>query len=78
LGGRQPWGTETKKFYRNGWRPYLDCQAHESFHRAAQTTLRLADLALGCGYYAQPHFINEFKSFSGLSPLEFLERTRHE
>ncbi len=45
---------------------------------AAQTTIRWTDLALGCGYYDQPHFINEFRSFSGLSPLEFLRRTRHE
>jgi AraC-like DNA-binding protein len=40
--------------------------------------MRWADLALGCGYYDQSHFINEFRSFSGLSPLEFLQRTRHE
>jgi len=38
----------------------------------------LADLALECGYYDQSHFINEFRSFSGLTPLEFLHRTRQE
>ncbi len=59
-------------------KPYLDCQAGDSVRAAAQTTMRWADLALECGYYDQSHFINEFRSFSGLSPLEFLERTRHE
>jgi AraC-like DNA-binding protein len=59
-------------------KPYLDCQAGDSVRAAAQTTMRWADLALECGYYDQSHFINEFRSFSGLSPLEFLRRTRHE
>ncbi|MGO9008867.1 MAG: helix-turn-helix domain-containing protein [Bryobacteraceae bacterium] len=59
-------------------KPYLDCQAVGTMRTAAQTTIRWTDLALGCGYYDQPHFINEFRSFSGLSPLEFLRRTRHE
>jgi len=40
--------------------------------------MRWANLALRCGYYDQSHFINDFRSFSGLSPLEFLRRTRHE
>jgi AraC-like DNA-binding protein len=59
-------------------KPYLDCHADDSVRIATQTTMRWADLALGCGYYDQSHFINEFRSFSGLSPLEFLQRTRHE
>ena len=59
-------------------KPYLDCQAAEGVRTAAQRTMRWADLALGCGYYDQSHFINEFKSFSGLSPREFLQRTRGE
>jgi AraC-like DNA-binding protein len=59
-------------------KPYLDCRADASVRSATQTTLRWADLALECGYYDQPHFINEFRSLSGLSPLEFLHRTRHE
>src|SRR5215813_9682393 len=58
-------------------KPYIDCRADESVHTATQTTIRWADLALDCGYYDQSHFINEFKSFSGLSPFEFLRRTRH-
>jgi AraC-like DNA-binding protein len=59
-------------------KPYLDCQADDSVHAATKTTIRWSDLALDCGYYDQSHFINEFRSFSGLSPLEFLRRTRHE
>jgi AraC-like DNA-binding protein len=59
-------------------KPYLDCQAEDSTRTAAQTTMRWADLALCCGYYDQSHFINEFKFFSGLSPLEFQLRTRDE
>jgi AraC-like DNA-binding protein len=58
-------------------KPYLDCQSDNSV-RTTQTAIRWTDLALDCGYYDQSHFINEFKSFSGLSPVEFLERTRHE
>ena len=59
-------------------KPYLDCQAVGTVRTATQTAIGWTDLALGCGYYDQPHFINEFRSFSGLSPLEFLRRTRHE
>jgi AraC-like DNA-binding protein len=59
-------------------KPYLDCEADDSVRAATKTTIRWSDLALGCGYYDQSHFINEFRSFSGLSPLEFLRRTRHE
>jgi AraC-like DNA-binding protein len=59
-------------------KPFLDCQSDANVRAATQTTKRWADLALGCGYYDQSHFINEFKCFSGMSPLEFLQRTRHE
>jgi len=59
-------------------KPYLDCQADDIVRTTTPTTMRWADLALGCGYYDQSHFINEFRSFSGLSPREFLLRTRHE
>ena len=59
-------------------KPYLDCEADDGVHTATQTTMRWADLALDCGYYDQSHFINEFRFFSGLSPVEFLQRTRDE
>ena len=71
LGRRDPFP------YAEG-KPYLDCQADEGLRTATQATMRWADLALDCGYYDQSHFINEFRSFSGLSPLEFLQRTSHE
>ena len=67
--GRDPFA------YAEG-KPYL--QAEGRVRAATQKAMRWADLALGCGYYDQSHFINEFRSFSGLSPLEFLERTRNE
>ena len=59
-------------------KPYLDFQAVGTARNAPRTAIRWADLALDCGYYDQSHFINEFRSFSGLSPLEFLARIRHE
>jgi AraC-like DNA-binding protein len=59
-------------------KPYLDFPAVGAVRTATKTAIRWADLALDCGYYDQSHFINEFRSFSGLTPLEFLHRTRQE
>jgi len=56
-------------------KPYLDSQAAGTGRTARKSAIRWADLALECGYYDQSHFINEFKSFSGLTPLEFLRHT---
>lgn len=61
---------------RTEGKPYLDCLGDSSVRAAAPKKMPWADLALECGYYDQSHFINEFKSFSGLSPLEFLQQTR--
>jgi AraC-like DNA-binding protein len=57
------------------------------FHRACQAIVSApgmpgADLALRHGYYDQAHFGNEFKSFTGWAPREFVsqqlgELTRH-
>jgi len=58
--------------------PYLDFPCAGAGRRITPTAIRWTDLALNCGYYDQSHFINEFRFFSGLSPLEFVERTRHE
>lgn len=35
----------------------------------------LTELGLSAGYYDQSHFISEFKSFSALTPSEFLQQT---
>jgi AraC-like DNA-binding protein len=58
--------------------PYLDCRTAGIARGATPAAIRWPDLALGCGYYDQSHFINEFRSFSGLSPVEFIQRTRHQ
>ncbi len=35
-------------------------------------TLTLADAAAACGYYDQSHFIRDFTTFSGMSPMKYL------
>jgi AraC-like DNA-binding protein len=40
------------------------------------TQVPWAALADQCGYYDQSHLINEFRSFSGLSPVELVRQTR--
>ncbi len=37
-------------------------------------TVNWLALALDCGYYDQSHFIADFKSFSGFTPMEYLLR----
>jgi AraC-like DNA-binding protein len=37
----------------------------------------LADVALGAGYYDQPHMNAEFQEFAGLTPREFLKAARY-
>jgi AraC-like DNA-binding protein len=34
--------------------------------------VRWADVALDCGYFDQPHFIHDFRSFSGINPSKYL------
>lgn len=38
---------------------------------ALQPGSAAAGTALDCGYYDQPHFINDFREFSGLTPGEY-------
>jgi AraC-like DNA-binding protein len=65
-----------------GLTPKLFCRVLR-FQRVVQQisstdNLELADLALECGYFDQPHFIHDFKGFSGISPTEYLaNRTMH-
>lgn len=33
--------------------------------------VRWSDVALDCGYFDQPHFVNEFRSFSGINPTTY-------
>jgi AraC-like DNA-binding protein len=35
-----------------------------------------ADIAIACGYYDQAHFINDFRSLSGVSPSEYVQLFR--
>jgi AraC-like DNA-binding protein len=49
----------------------------QRFQKAVRTlqlsnSTALAEVALSCGYYDQPHFNSEFKTFSGLTPTDFL------
>jgi AraC-like DNA-binding protein len=39
--------------------------------RAAES-VDWADVALGCGYFDQPHFIHDFREFAGVSPSAYL------
>jgi len=59
-----------------GLTPKLFCRI-----RRFQQVLRLmrsgrridwTDIALSCGYFDQPHFIHDFRSFSGINPTAYL------
>lgn len=44
-------------------------QAVQYAHRGR--ALDWAQVALDCGYYDQPHFIHDFRTFSGLTPVGY-------
>jgi len=39
-----------------------------------QRDIDWTDVALSCGYFDQPHFINDFQAFSGINPTEYVAR----
>jgi AraC-like DNA-binding protein len=39
-----------------------------------QRDIDWTDIALSCGYFDQPHFINDFQAFSGINPTEYVAR----
>jgi AraC-like DNA-binding protein len=58
-----------------GVTPKLFCRVRR-FHRAvmriaAGKPVEWAQVALDCGYFDQPHFIHDFREFSGLSPAVY-------
>lgn len=65
-----------------GLTPKLFCRV-----RRFQQVLRLvhgggevdwADIAAGCGYYDQAHFIHDFRAFAGINPTTYLaDKTEH-
>lgn len=40
----------------------------------ARQTVDWADVACGCGYFDQSHFVKDFVAFSGLNPTAYLDR----
>ncbi len=46
-------------------------QVLEQVHAVHRTEVNWVQIALDCGYYDQPHFIHDFRSFSGLTPCEY-------
>jgi AraC-like DNA-binding protein len=65
-----------------GLSPKAFCRVRR-FQRVLQTVhgtrdVDWAQVALDCGYYDQPHFIHDFRAFSGLTPVQYLARaTEH-
>ena len=65
-----------------GLTPKLFCRVRrfQEVVRFIDTQRRFSwsNLALACGYYDQAHFINDFQSFSGLTPTAYLrEKGEH-
>lgn len=57
-------GMKPEKFIQ--YKKYLN--ALHFFHSSKN---KLRDIALEAGYYDQPHFIREFKSFTGMTPRQY-------
>jgi AraC-like DNA-binding protein len=39
-------------------------------------SINWAELAIGCGYYDQSHFVNDFQNFAGSSPAQYIQQLR--
>jgi AraC-like DNA-binding protein len=73
----------TQLFSRQvGLSPKAFCRVRR-FQRVLQFVQRSrhvdwVEVALDCGYYDQPHFIHDFRAFSGLTPAQYVARaTEH-
>lgn len=59
-----------------GLTPKLFCRIRRFQHvlRLMRSGRRIdwTDIALSCGYFDQPHFIHDFRSFSGINPTAYL------
>jgi AraC-like DNA-binding protein len=58
-----------------GLTPKLFCRVHR-FQKvlrqiSAGKAINWTDVALKCGYFDQPHFIHDFRSFSGINPSTY-------
>lgn len=67
------------------FRKHLRCSPGEYLRRLRlehartallSTTLSIAEVALEAGYYDQSHFTNAFRRAFGITPAQFLQRTR--
>jgi AraC-like DNA-binding protein len=61
-----------------GLTPKLFCRV-QRFRRVLRTLAAgrvpdWAEIALDCGYFDQPHFIHDFRAFSGLSPAVYAQQ----
>lgn len=46
---------------------------HAIFSYQNDSSVNFTELAYACGYYDQPHFIHEFKAFTGFTPTELFK-----
>ncbi len=63
-----------------GITPKLFCRIHRFQQVLSKvnsgSSIEWADVACGCGYFDQAHFIHDFKAFAGLNPSSFLVHNR--
>ena len=47
------------------------CRFQRAINEIQRRALPWTEIATGCGYYDQAHFINEFRTLSGLTPSDY-------